>query len=357
MIGTYENKFQQLAALQKEIGLTPKTGLYGDLRKAVHSVESTAKEVGADAVLVPMLQLRRNEKDFMLRKDTKYLDKFSGNLEKTRNVINSIEIEDGMKTKLMAGLDQYHTNFTALIKKEQEKGLTSKQGVLGEMRKTIHQSETILQELSEGISVESHEHIESFVTMAIGQFILATLVLVASLFYISRSTIRSVEGLRNIMNEVEQTRDLTLRAEASGKDEITEMSNAFNNMMVEFQQLVSEVSDSAVQVSSAAEELSAITVQTSKGMQQQEDEMNQVATAINEMEATMNDVARNTEEAANEAQHSRDEADNIKMIITSTIDEIQNLAAMTEKSADSAKQLEAESIKYWNRFRCDQICC
>lgn len=63
------------------LGMTPDTGLQGTLRAAVRGVEAKldeAKKSGLqiDAVMVQMLTLRRHEKDFMLRRDAKYLASF-----------------------------------------------------------------------------------------------------------------------------------------------------------------------------------------------------------------------------------------------------------------------------------------
>jgi len=70
----YHQHFKDLAAMQQKIGLHAKDALYGELRGAVHDVEEL---IGKDNFQLRsgMLQLRRNEKDFMLRLDDKYVDK------------------------------------------------------------------------------------------------------------------------------------------------------------------------------------------------------------------------------------------------------------------------------------------
>ena len=67
---SYKEKFQQVVSLQKRIGLHPKDALYGALRAAVHEVETSLKSQINFELLSLMLQLRRAEKDFMLRLDT-----------------------------------------------------------------------------------------------------------------------------------------------------------------------------------------------------------------------------------------------------------------------------------------------
>jgi methyl-accepting chemotaxis protein len=74
----YNKHFNALVDAQKKIGLHPKDGLYGELRSAVHGVEELLGNKDFK-LLSNMLQLRRNEKDFMLRRDEKYLTRWQDN--------------------------------------------------------------------------------------------------------------------------------------------------------------------------------------------------------------------------------------------------------------------------------------
>ena len=80
-VQSYQQKFKTVVALEQKIGLTPKTGLYGELRAAVHQVEDSLKLANELLMLKDLLMLRRHEKDFMLRLDMKYLKKFDRDME------------------------------------------------------------------------------------------------------------------------------------------------------------------------------------------------------------------------------------------------------------------------------------
>ena len=75
----YKEGVNKLIQKQIMIGLDPKSGLYGNLRKSVHSAEDIIKKSELFELQTLMLTLRRNEKDFMLRRAEKYLDKFNKN--------------------------------------------------------------------------------------------------------------------------------------------------------------------------------------------------------------------------------------------------------------------------------------
>ena len=69
----YQASFSQLASANRELGLVPTEGLEGVLRSSVHEVETVLKDGAAATAVVGMLTLRRHEKDFILRRDPKYL--------------------------------------------------------------------------------------------------------------------------------------------------------------------------------------------------------------------------------------------------------------------------------------------
>ena len=76
VIGEYKDSFMNFIAKQQEIGLDHNSGLYGSLREAVHKTQTLAKEIEYYKLLSSIYDLRKQEKDFMLRRDLKYVDKF-----------------------------------------------------------------------------------------------------------------------------------------------------------------------------------------------------------------------------------------------------------------------------------------
>jgi methyl-accepting chemotaxis protein len=69
----YMTTFKDLAEANRRLGLTPADGLEGSMRAAVHELETLLKEGVTSTALVEMLTLRRHEKDFILRRDPKYI--------------------------------------------------------------------------------------------------------------------------------------------------------------------------------------------------------------------------------------------------------------------------------------------
>ncbi|MGY8872073.1 MAG: methyl-accepting chemotaxis protein, partial [Pseudomonadales bacterium] len=339
----YNKNFNELAQKKNQIGLDQNSGLRGSLRSSVKLAEGTVRELLDYKVLSDILQLRRNEKDFLLRQDLKYLDKFSKNYSKIKLTLKNSGISQTQLADINKKLDNYQSSFRILVKTYEEVGLNSKSGLLGGMRKTIHQSEDVLADTVSYIKDVSFEKIESLKTLSVIISIAIGLISSGFALYIAISIIRPLAALNGVMSKARENKDLTLEFHSNSKDEITTMGQSFNNMMNEFKALMSEVNNSSIQLSSAAEEVSSIAVETAQGLDSQRDEVLQVASAINEMNGAMVEISRNTDMTAATAQESQTSAVKSQKIIEKAIADIELMASEAELSSAAISKLEEES--------------
>ncbi len=347
-LNNYNSSFNNVIRLQQKIGLNSKDGLYGSLREAVHDAETKIKELDDQQLRADMLQLRRNEKDFMLRHKTKYLDKFNKNFDVFIANLDASEHSGDEKEAIQDLMKQYKDRFSILVKTNQEKGLTSKEGLLGKMRATVHETEALLKKLSKELATTVELEVGSLdglmVTTSLIALVLAILV-IAIIAWISMGILRPMQTLATTMTCAANDHDLSLRMKVSSKDEIGETGTAFNTMLGDFQGIVGQVSGSATQMSSAAEELSAITQAAAYEIQEQTSQTDQVATAITEMSATVQEVARNASEAAVAANETTDEANNGRQVVVEAIDSMNQLASEIEQAGNVINKLEEDGVK------------
>ncbi len=339
----YGDKFNQLVGMQQQIGLHSKDGYYGTLRAAVHGAESQIKALSDYQLLAGMLQLRRNEKDFMLRRDTKYVAKLSGNLDKLLATVEGSSYSTEQRANLTKALTQYKKDFMKLVELEKKLGLNSKSGLLGELRGTIHQTEELLEQAVLSVADAIHDNEKSTDLMFMGVSALLISINIALIAWIAMSIIRPVEKLSNAMSYTSRERDLTLRVNIKGKDEITSMANVFNTMMDEFSKLMSQVMASANQLSSSAEQLTNITGKASEDVMRQHAESDQVATAINEMSSTVQDVTKNANEAAKASRTADEQVSKGNQVVGSAISGINQLAEQVASTSEVIKDLDSES--------------
>ena len=143
----YKNKFLALVELQKKIGFNHQDGLYGRLRESIHKVEKLLATYQQDKLSKDMLMLRRHEKDFMLRHDIAYMKHFDEDMAVMRANLSKTYLYPQVKNEITTALTAYERDVKALVSTTQQMGLTSDEGVHGEMKTSIHQSDEILNEL------------------------------------------------------------------------------------------------------------------------------------------------------------------------------------------------------------------
>ena len=153
---TYKDRFHAMVKVQQEIGFNHEDGLYGRMRDAIHRVEDILQTQRQDQLLKDMLMLRRHEKDFMLRHEIKYSEKFDESMTLMRADLSRSYLYEEVRRDIVDVLAAYERDFKALTLATQRMGFSSDEGLHGQMRDSIHEGEEILNELRQKtLSLES----------------------------------------------------------------------------------------------------------------------------------------------------------------------------------------------------------
>lgn len=343
ILATYQSIFNKLVKEQQVIGLTHKDGLYGNLRNAVHNAESEIKSLKDDSLMKDMLMLRRREKDFMLRSDIAYLEKFNKDYIKIEATLAKSSHPQSNKVSINNNLQQYKKDFIALVDGYQVLGLNSKQGLRGEMRGTIHKTEGLLHELDQEIDEVIHSKVSTINTIYIASAITLAAVIIGLVILILKNILFALTSLSQLMQNVERNNDLTIRCKNKSKDEIGLMSTSFNMMLQKFEALVQQIQSSSTQLAAASEEVSSVAQESTNGILQQRSETDMIATAMNEMTATVQEVASSAEAAAGAAHSANNDAQGGSDIVRKTAQAIAQLAADVTDASNVIHQLETDS--------------
>ncbi len=116
----HAREFDNVSNLYKEIGLTEKQGLEGNMRNSVHAIESALKLQKSNAdLMVKMLMMRRHEKDYIMRKKMKYLDRINSRQKEFLTLLKNNHYPKSIKNDLTAKLNSYVSSFRAYVKETQ----------------------------------------------------------------------------------------------------------------------------------------------------------------------------------------------------------------------------------------------
>ena len=196
------------------------------------------------------------------------------------------------------------------------------------------------------LAVEQHDYLsllfERAPLYAVAVFVLMVGVLAVSQLLISFIT-TNIRALRDVMLTVQETGDLTLRANATSRDEVGAMAQAFNAMQSAQQEVVSTVRLAANQLEQGTDEMARLMAGVKDGMVTQQSETDMVAAAVNEMSATVQDIAGNTAVTRDQstqadalAREGRDQVGRVSQTIA-------GLATSIERCTQHMQKLEGHS--------------
>ncbi|MBW8190055.1 methyl-accepting chemotaxis protein [Neiella marina] len=342
-VNQYVATVARVVELRQQIGLTPTTGLYGDLRAAVHEVETLLNAQNSYRLISEMLQLRRAEKDFMLRYDKKYLDKFNKAITTLEESVRNAGLGVATEQQLNALIETYSQRFSALVSAEEKIGLSAEQGLRGELENSQTQALTQMLSLKQLIgdtAANVRSQYLSIAAISVGILVIGLGVLAV---WTSRSITSKVNALQHYMEQVVSTRDLTLRADANGNDELAMVGQGINQLLALFQELAEQVSKSSLILDDAVSRLSEQASSTRDGAIRQLEETEHVATATTEMGQTQGEIARNTETAASHVDSTYADAERGTQEVDNSISHIRDLSERLNDTTVQVQQLAEQS--------------
>ena len=349
-LNLYRDKFFLLVKQQETVGLHAKDGLYGSLRSEVHQIEnliverekSSGSSIELHSLMRTMLMLRRHEKDFMLRRDLKYVDKFNSRIEIMRSKLMSSD-NNSFRQKADVALNNYHQQFLALVEGEKKFGLTSSQGITGEMRENIHQVEVLLKSFKQFAieNIEQHISEKKLIDIIVGACLI--IIIMLALVIIANGISRRVTDLSTLMTRAASSKNLSLRAIVAGQDEISDMAQTYNVMMSEFEALMSEVKTSSLALAKASESIKETSVKTTAGVNQQLNDSEQVVSAMAQVSNSVAEVAFNAAEAAKASLSVEEASTSGHQLVKDNRKSFEKLVTDIESSGVIIQELSKES--------------
>lgn len=244
-VGAYETQFAVVASALGTLGLDEKSGLRGSLRGAVHTAEELIRLHASDDLMVKLLMMRRHEKDFIIRKDPKYIGRLDDRIAEFKELLDGKSIDAATKADITVALDAYRRDFATFAAAT----LDSLEQV-AVMSTTFAEAEPVMEELRARIETDFAGATAAFDDINRNAFVLSlSLIVVIAVIcltlgmLVGRSVSRPVHSLTERMRALaagDKTIDVP-KTEAA--DEIGEMARAvlvFKENMIRNEEMAAE---------------------------------------------------------------------------------------------------------------------
>lgn len=336
----YTSAFHAVVDLQRKIGFDSESGLYGGLRKSVHNVESQLADI--PELRASMLMLRRHEKDFMLRRDVKYLKRFETETSKFNELSGTFLTPDQNEniTGLMA---EYRRQFRQLVNAEEEKGLAETDGLQGVMDASVGKMEQQSRQLYLSIKEQAADKIRAEENTVISVLVIVAAIVILLIVAIAASIVKPLSRFRKEILQIISDNDLTLRLQLQGRSEIVDVGNSFDRLLEVLQGMIGKIREASQLLASSAEQMSSATDEVKHSTESQSAEVQHAAVAVNEMSATIQEIARNAQTAADNVYSAHEQLKEGVEVSDFARQEIQTLTQEVQEAANAIQELERNS--------------
>lgn len=310
-LNEYRESFAKLEKEKRELGFKD-WGIEGQMRKAIHLVEGKIAGLNMPKLQVHMLLLRRHEKDYLLRRDLSYREKFNKEHSAFCNTIQQSGISTSEQETLLNYLATYKSTFLSLIVKDQFIGESQSNGLMAVLSQNISNIISEISGLSEQISQTIHDNINRIIIALI-------------LFILICSTLATLIGrfifhqFVKIMGGEPEEVAIIANSIAKGNlhikfDETKDYEGVMKSMVTmtrKISAIINNIYKSSDQVALASQQFSISSQSISQGAYQQ-------ASSIDEIVSTIESISKHIVHNADNAL----ETENITSDIKNRIDEI-----------------------------------
>jgi methyl-accepting chemotaxis protein len=323
------------------------TGAQGRMRKAAHELEGVVEELGRPEILVHLLQMRRSEKDFLLRGDTKYHDLAVSMAGKLDTALADLHADADYKRHARELLRQYTDELSTIV---------ATSGRLAAAKAQMHAAHTamepILRELSlrgartsAGLLVEVQSVREHALTTLFGAFAIVLLVGMGVVTWVSRQISQGVSVLIEGTDRV-ASGDLTKPVLIDSSDELGALADSFNRMMTESRDMNTKINEAANSLATIASELSATVSEQSAAVRQQAAAVSETVSTIEEMTRSASSVADSAQTVSSGATSSVETSARGEAALKQSVEgmlsireQVQNIAATILELSDKTQRI------------------
>ncbi len=111
LAATYQQDFLDIAEAWIIKGLNEDSGLQGAFRRSIHELQQRSRNFNAGELYVTLLQMRRGEKDLLLRGEEEYVARVQTLIDQFRHLVQEAEFYPEVRQALLDELAVYATTF------------------------------------------------------------------------------------------------------------------------------------------------------------------------------------------------------------------------------------------------------
>ncbi|MCV6587486.1 MAG: methyl-accepting chemotaxis protein [Marinobacterium sp.] len=305
--------------------------------------------------------LIHNFKNYVLRGQSKYLERVNSNHQALLSDINRYRQMSGLTVEERQALQGIETTINLYRSAAQQiEGLVRQHRSIQELDKAVKISDSPAiagfntLDKHYGVLVEQYtrqfeEVSESGATTALVSLVIAFILLQFALyhmyFYIA-GRLRSIDEA--VVNLSAGEADLTRRLPEKGNDEFAQLAGHFNMFMVKMAELIGSVRDLSLNIEAGLTQIETNEDDNTERFSRQREQTELLATAVEELAATAHSVAESTGNAVQAIDEARYQFDNGVGALESSVQSMVSLSDGVHDAANVISSLKDKSDEIGN---------
>ena len=299
-------------------GADARDEIYARMKSAAHDMEGALTQVYVPNAGELLLDIRKNEKDYLLRGDEKYVAATHRSVSNLLDAFKNAGLAQDRIDRTEASLKVYGEAFNALVKEDQTITAT-----VAAMRDAVHNIEPLVKRIHEDstqvaatrtaeTTATAHSFVALAVAIGIGSILGGLLVAILLTRSITKPFKEIFKGLKTF-----------------SKAELKQTGETFNRITQGLTESGAQVNDAAAQVSSASQQLA-------EGASEQASSLEETSGALEQMAAMTRTNAANAKEAnglADETHKAASEGERTMTAINESSDQISKIIKVIEEIA------------------------
>lgn len=331
----YQKHFNQLVAIERQLGLSETQGLRGRLHQSVREIQQLVGGRQINSLQMHLLSMRRLEEEFINKKESRYATEMQQRLTQFLKQINQVPLRNTVRDKIRQAIVNYQQNFSALTQGMQEidKELVQLADVTQKMEPIFNTERAQINEKMK-INFSRYQSAQNWMVRVITLALVTVAGFVLFMVWlISRAIVSRIDSSLAVVARVAEG-DLTTQIDSADHDEMGRLQAALKNMVERLREIISEVNSTSHTVNQAVDEISSGNLSLSRRTEEQATSLEQTASSMQEMTAIVKESANSAHQANDLARTARSQAEQGGAVVNKSVEAMENIKRSSKKIAD-----------------------
>ncbi|MBF0370118.1 MAG: HAMP domain-containing protein [Magnetococcales bacterium] len=309
------------------------------LSKTAGQLEKELYKYYVPAIWRDFLEIRKHEKDYLLRGADKYVKKLDATIDKILKKVAASKLEESTRKSIRTSLTSYQDAFHALVGEDKNIARLTET-----MRQTVHAIEPMIEEIiqnSERMMVRTQTQIQkqvdadSTLAMSLTGGILMIALLLGVI--ITRHIIAPLHGCIGNIKEMAEG-NLTVQCTTDRQDELGQILNSLQQMILSLRRVILEIRTASDNVAAGSTELSQSANTLSNGATEQAASVEETSSAMEEMSSGIEQNTSNAQQTQTISSKASIDAEETGSSVTEAVTSMKEIATKISIIEEIARQ-------------------